>query len=98
MHCLAMNRGARSGAHQCHIGYCEQADGDTLFLGEIVEMDYNIQAKCPRFLQDHVVQLASTEPDMARYSNRVRASGLSRCILRKDDITPVQTFWLGSLP
>jgi len=49
-------KGAFTGAHQRHIGYCEQADGGTLFLDEIAEMDYNVQAKLLRFLQDHVVQ------------------------------------------
>lgn len=49
-------KGAFTGAHQRHVGYCEQADGGTLFLDEIAEMDYNVQAKLLRFLQDHVVQ------------------------------------------
>jgi DNA-binding NtrC family response regulator len=49
-------KGAFTGAYQKHIGYCEQADGGTLFLDEICEMDYNVQAKLLRFLQDHVVQ------------------------------------------
>ncbi len=49
-------KGAFTGAHQRHIGYCEQAHGGTLFLDEIAEMDYNVQAKLLRFLQDHVVQ------------------------------------------
>ncbi len=49
-------KGAFTGAHDKHIGYCEQADGGTLFLDEICEMDYSVQAKLLRFLQDHVVQ------------------------------------------
>lgn len=49
-------KGAFTGAHEKHIGYCEQADGGTLFLDEICEMDYDVQAKLLRFLQDHVVQ------------------------------------------
>jgi two-component system repressor protein LuxO len=49
-------KGAFTGAHQRHVGYCEQADGGTLFLDEVAEMDYNVQAKLLRFLQDHVVQ------------------------------------------
>ncbi len=49
-------KGAFTGAHQQHIGYCEQADGGTLFLDEICEMNYEVQAKLLRFLQDHVVQ------------------------------------------
>lgn len=49
-------KGAFTGAHQKHIGFCEQANGGTLFLDEICEMDYKVQAKLLRFLQDHVVQ------------------------------------------
>jgi DNA-binding NtrC family response regulator len=49
-------KGAFTGAHQKHTGYCEQADGGTLFLDEICEMDYNVQAKLLRFLQDHIIQ------------------------------------------
>ena len=49
-------KGAFTGAHQQYIGFCEQANGGTLFLDEICEMDYNVQAKLLRFLQDHEVQ------------------------------------------
>ncbi|MBW8002265.1 MAG: sigma-54-dependent Fis family transcriptional regulator [Planctomycetes bacterium] len=49
-------KGSFTGAHQRHIGYCEQANGGTLFLDEICEMNYNVQAKLLRFLQDHEVQ------------------------------------------
>jgi DNA-binding NtrC family response regulator len=49
-------KGAFTGAHQERIGFCEQANGGTLFLDEICEMDYNVQAKLLRFLQDHTVQ------------------------------------------
>jgi len=49
-------KGSFTGAHQRHIGYCEQANGGTLFLDEICEMNYDVQAKLLRFLQDHEVQ------------------------------------------
>jgi len=49
-------KGAFTGAHQNHVGYCEQADRGTLFLDEIVEMEYGVQAKLLRFLENHVVQ------------------------------------------
>ena len=49
-------KGAFTGAHQAQQGFCEQADGGTLFLDEIAEMDYKVQAKLLRFLQDRVVQ------------------------------------------
>ncbi len=49
-------KGAFTGAHQQHIGFCEQADGGTLFLDEFCEMDYGVQAKLLRFLEDHIIQ------------------------------------------
>lgn len=49
-------KGAFTGAHRQHIGFCEQADGGTLFLDEFCEMDYNVQAKLLRFLEDHIVE------------------------------------------
>jgi DNA-binding NtrC family response regulator len=58
-------KGAFTGAHQQHIGFCEQAHGGTLFLDEICEMDYNVQAKLLRFLQDHVVQRVGAKSSRA---------------------------------
>jgi len=49
-------KGAFTGAHRQHIGFCEQADGGTLFLDEFCEMDYGVQAKLLRFLEDHIVE------------------------------------------
>ena len=49
-------KGAFTGADRTHVGFCEQADGGTLFLDEICEMDYDVQAKLLRFLQDHEIQ------------------------------------------
>ena len=49
-------QGAFTGAGRARIGHCESADSGTLFLDEIGEMDFGVQAKLLRFLQDHVVQ------------------------------------------
>ncbi len=49
-------KGAFTGAGQQHLGFCEQANGGTLFLDEICEMEYQVQAKLLRFLQDHTLQ------------------------------------------
>ncbi|MBI1388598.1 MAG: response regulator [bacterium] len=46
-------KNAFTGAGERSIGRCERADGSTLFLDEITEMDYNLQAKLLRFLQDY---------------------------------------------
>jgi len=48
--------GAFTGAVQQRVGFCEQAENGTLFLDEICEMDYQVQAKLLRFLQDHTLQ------------------------------------------
>jgi len=49
-------QGAFTGAGKARTGHCENADSGTLFLDEIGEMNFEVQAKLLRFLQDHVVQ------------------------------------------
>ncbi len=46
-------RSAFTGATKRSIGRCERAHQSTLFLDEIGEMNYNLQAKMLRFLQDY---------------------------------------------
>ena len=83
-------KGAFTGAHQQHIGFCEQADGGTLFLDEICEMDYNVQAKLLRFLQDHVVQRVGAKASKAvnvrvvAATNRNPATQIQNSRLRED--------------
>ncbi|OGQ04114.1 MAG: hypothetical protein A3F82_07215 [Deltaproteobacteria bacterium RIFCSPLOWO2_12_FULL_44_12] len=45
-------RGAYTGADRRYIGCCERADGGTIFLDEISEMDPSLQVKLLRFLQE----------------------------------------------
>ncbi len=45
-------KGAFTGADRLRVGCCEEADKGTLFLDEICEMDFNVQAKLLRFLQE----------------------------------------------
>jgi len=83
-------KGAFTGAHEQHIGFCEQADGGTLFLDEICEMDYDVQAKLLRFLEDHVVQRVGAKSSKAvdvrviAATNREPASQIQNGKLRED--------------
>lgn len=49
-------KGAFTGAHQVRTGKFEQAQGGTLLLDEISEMDINLQAKLLRVLQEKEVE------------------------------------------
>jgi two-component system response regulator AtoC len=50
------SKGAFTGATKERIGKFELADGGTLFLDEITEMDYEIQAKLLRVLQERTLE------------------------------------------
>ncbi len=50
------SKGAFTGATKERIGKFELADGGTLFLDEITEMDYDIQAKLLRVLQEKTLE------------------------------------------
>ena len=49
-------KGAYTGAHQSRAGKFEQANGGTLLLDEITEMDIGLQAKLLRVLQEREVE------------------------------------------
>ena len=49
-------KGAFTGAHAAHAGKFEQAQGGTLLLDEISEMDLSLQAKLLRVLQEREVE------------------------------------------
>ncbi len=56
-------RGAYTGADQRYIGSCERADGGSLFLDEISEMDPALQVKLLRFLQERTfMRVGGAEP------------------------------------
>lgn len=50
------NKGAFTGALKDHTGKFELADGGTLFLDEITEMDFSLQAKLLRVLQERSIE------------------------------------------
>jgi DNA-binding NtrC family response regulator len=99
-------KGAFTGAHQQHIGFCEQANAGTLFLDEICEMSYDVQAKLLRFLQDHEVQrvgaksaqavdvrvIAATnrEPAVQIKNNRLREDFYYRLSVISIDLAPLR--------
>ena len=57
------SRGAFTGAHKDRIGKFELAQGGTLFLDEITEMDFHLQAKLLRVLQEKTIErLGSNQP------------------------------------
>ena len=49
-------KGAFTGAHQMSIGKFEQANGGTLLLDEVSEMDVSLQAKLLRVLQEQEIE------------------------------------------
>jgi DNA-binding NtrC family response regulator len=56
-------RGAYSGADADTPGYIQEADGSTLFLDEIAELDLQVQAKLLRVLESHeVLALGASRP------------------------------------
>ena len=50
------SKGAFTGATKERVGKFELADGGTLFLDEITEMDFNLQAKLLRVLQERTIE------------------------------------------
>ncbi len=53
---LGYEKGAFTGAAQRHIGKIEQANGGTVFLDEIGEMPFGVQAKVLRLLQERSIE------------------------------------------
>ena len=58
-------KGAFTGAHQAHPGKFEQAQGGTLLLDEISEMDVSLQAKLLRVLQEKEVERLGSRKTIA---------------------------------
>lgn len=59
------SKGAFTGAQKEHIGKFELADGGTLFLDEITEMNFNLQAKLLRVLQERTLERLGSHRSIA---------------------------------
>ena len=73
-------RGAFTGAFQKKLGMFELADGGTILLDEIGDMDFKLQAKLLQVLQDHEFQRLGGK-DTIRVDVRVIAA--THCDLEK---------------
>ncbi len=83
-------KGAYTGAGEARAGKFEQADGGTLLLDEVTEMELGLQAKLLRALQEREVErLGATEPRkvdvrVIATSNRDLRQAVSDGVLRED--------------
>lgn len=83
-------KGSFTGATQDKIGAAERANGSTLFLDEIAELNVNLQAKLLRFLQDKQVtrvgdtKSRKTDVRIVTATNRDPADAVDRGELRRD--------------
>src|SRR5690606_20275149 len=73
-------KGSFTGAHSRHIGKFEQADGGTIFLDEVGELDLGLQAKLLRALQNREITRVGGSK-VIRFSCRV-ISATNRDILK----------------
>lgn len=58
-------KGAFTGANRSHTGYFERAEGGTIFLDEITELDIELQVKLLRVLESHRFTKVGGERDQA---------------------------------
>lgn len=70
-------KGSFSGAYGRHHGFFEQANGGTMFLDEITEMDIKLQAKLLRVLDTQKVRRIGAEEDISINVRFVSATNLS---------------------
>ncbi|CAC9993271.1 Two-component transcriptional response regulator, AtoC family [uncultured Gammaproteobacteria bacterium] len=83
-------KGAFTGAHKDKVGKFELAEGGTLFLDEITEMDFNLQAKLLRVLQERRLERLGSNTSIAidiriiAASNRDPKQAIATQKLRED--------------
>lgn len=97
-------KGAFSGAVRRHHGYFERAQGGTLLLDEITEMDINLQAKLLRVLETKTVRRLGSEENIEldvriiSATNRSPEDSISDGRLREDLYYRLAQFPLRSPP
>jgi len=74
-------KGSFTGAYKSRKGKFEHANGGTIFLDEIGEMPFHLQAKLLRFLQDNVIEKIGSEKINGRKVN-VRILAATNCHLQ----------------
>ncbi len=83
-------KGAFTGAHQRHLGKFEQAQGGTLLLDEVTEIEPVLQAKLLRALQEREIERiggsgpVSIDTRIIATSNRDMASAVAKGEFRQD--------------
>ncbi|HET6568456.1 MAG TPA: sigma-54 dependent transcriptional regulator [Rhodothermales bacterium] len=103
-HLFGHRKGAFTGAIEDMTGAFERANGGTLLLDEITEIDLPVQAKLLRVLQEHEFQkVGSTEPQsvdvrVIATSNRTLSEAISAGIFREDLYHRLSVFPLSVPP
>ncbi|MGZ8191668.1 MAG: sigma-54-dependent transcriptional regulator [Methylococcaceae bacterium] len=98
------SKGAFTGATKERIGKFELADGGTLFLDEITEMDYEIQAKLLRVLQERTLErlgsnrTISVDVRVIAASNRNPRQAIADKKLREDLFYRLNIFTIALPP
>jgi two-component system response regulator AtoC len=83
-------KGAFTGANSDHIGFFEQADGGTIFLDEIGDMNSEIQAKVLRVLQEKKIRRVGEKAERAvdfrliSATNRDFSKAIDNNVFRED--------------
>ena len=97
-------KGAFTGAIQAHPGKFEQAQGGTLLLDEISEMDLNLQAKLLRVIQEKEVErlggrkTIKLDVRLIATSNRILQQEVKQGLFREDLFYRLNVFPLQWLP
>lgn len=103
-HLFGHRKGAFTGAIEDMTGAFELADGGTLLLDEITEIDLPIQAKLLRVLQEHEFQKVGTAESkkvdvrVIATSNRVLSEAIAQGIFREDLYHRLSVFPLSVPP